>query len=175
LADGAETIDGKLSFLSLSLYPTGVLLILVPTVEFALSIWPAELGNLVWRVGAVGTLSQTLLLPTLGVIALAAAASLGTHPRLLRVVAVCAAAFAILLLITLAGFALDVLNFRELIAEEQAVGILPAALNTILSQGLSALALLAVAWASLVTSRGKKRRDTDTGGIVVDFRGSKSN
>jgi hypothetical protein len=101
------------SFYSIG-YAIALLLVVLPLLEFTLTIWPMRPGVVMWRFGSYGLLTQALMLPTVGVfLALGLARFLG-HRRMQIVLGAIAALVCVALLGGAALFALDSLQARSL-------------------------------------------------------------
>jgi hypothetical protein len=100
------------------LYCVAGLMIIVPTVEVVLSVWPLRMGVTSWRFGTLGLLSQAIMTPLLGFVVLIATAFALGHRRALTATAVLTGLLALLLLVALPFFALDAIQMRVQVRRE---------------------------------------------------------
>jgi hypothetical protein len=93
-------------------YLVAFALVFIPLFDAAMSLVPFRLGAAAWRFGAVGLLSNALMIPAIGVlIALTTAVVLG-HERTQRVFSILCWITAAILLAALVAFSLDALQTR---------------------------------------------------------------
>ncbi|HEU4630218.1 MAG TPA: hypothetical protein VFS08_10780 [Gemmatimonadaceae bacterium] len=144
------------------LYFVGALLIVLPTVDLLLNVWPLQPGDFRWRFGVVGLLASYLLTPLLGVAVLAATSALLPSMVARRVVAWVNLAGAALLVAATALFCLDLLQLRPALRPEAVASFDVANARAMLKLLLGAVAL---AWlgiaglrASRVTAAAAQRR-----------------
>jgi hypothetical protein len=108
----------RLKALAVPAYVTAAILILFPVVDTSAALMPARSGELAWRFGALGLVSQALMTPLLGgLIALVTAAVFG-HRRALRAVQIVAWLVAALSIGAIALFLLDVVQMRATVRPE---------------------------------------------------------
>jgi uncharacterized membrane protein len=99
-------------------YLVGFLLFFIPLFDASLSLAPWHLASSQWRFGAFGLLSNALMLPAAGALIAVATGVVAGHPRVLRVLAVLAWLFVVVLLASTVLFSLDALQSRRLIRPE---------------------------------------------------------
>jgi hypothetical protein len=90
-------------------YWVALLLVVIPLLTLA-PAWPPRVATAGWRFGVFGILASTLLLPTVGVVLASYTATALGHRRTLATIALASGTAAVLLLVGLAGFALDTLQ-----------------------------------------------------------------
>ena len=150
--DPEEALAGPLYFVA-------ALLIVLPLVDFVLSVPPAELSNVQWRFAAVGLLSGYTLTPILGVaMAFVIAAVLKQHAVQRWLVIACLAGGAILSALSL-GFSLDVLQLRNSVPNDGRAAFKSASLRAIIKLGLTILGLAYLGWSArrMIPSRNRQR------------------
>ena len=98
-------------------YLLAVILIVFTVMDLAQTVLPIHLGDVQWRVGAVGLLSRMMITPLLGLVVAYAVALLAEHRRVLRTMAVLDGLFVLVLLVGLAFYALDALELRARLTE----------------------------------------------------------
>lgn len=99
-------------------YWLAVLLLVLPLLERVVPLLPVQPLSLRWRVQALGSLSQTLLLPLLGVALAVGTAALLQQRRIVRTLALFAYAGALLLAGVAVLFALDVVQYQTAIGRD---------------------------------------------------------
>jgi hypothetical protein len=152
------------------LVPVALLLIASPAADLVAALLPMRPGEVSWRFGAYGLITNSLITPILG---LAIILVVSEHLEWTRSMTVTAAVCAVLALILFAGFALFVLDYIQL---RQAVGRAArgpydaAAFKAMLVAALEAGVLLAMSLAAfrartIDASLGHRRRERV--GLVV--------
>jgi hypothetical protein len=141
-------------------YAVGLMLILIPAIELAITSWPPQPGLLNWRFGAVGLVANSLLFPVIGLGILLFTAELLGHARVQRGLSVFAAFGCVLLIAAMAVFALDVLQLRSLVRGNARVGYDAVVVKATLNLGIAAFAwgALAVLGIRAAMSRGRHVR-----------------
>jgi hypothetical protein len=123
------------------LYLVAALLVVIPLVDFVLSVPRAELGNVQWRFAAVGLLSGHTLTPVLGVSMALVIATYLKHYTVQRwLVAACLSMAAVLIALSL-GFMLDMQQVRATVPNDGRAAFSAAWKRAILMHALSAGAL----------------------------------
>ncbi|MES2177425.1 MAG: hypothetical protein V4550_06135 [Gemmatimonadota bacterium] len=93
-------------------YLLAVLFLVIPMVDNLMSVVPLHPGSSAWRFGAIGLLSNALLLPALGLLIAFFAAMNLSHTRLLFIMRILTWAVAMLLVVAAIVFLLDALQAR---------------------------------------------------------------
>lgn len=161
---GGRTVVG-------ALIPVGLLLIASPLADLLAALLPMRPGEVSWRFGAYGLLTNALVTPILGLAIIEVVSGL-RHQR--RATAAIAVVCGLLALLLVGGFALFVLDYVQL---RQAVGIAArgpydsAAIKAMIVAGLEAAVLLWLAIAGFrasgVADAAKGRRHRERVGLVV--------
>lgn len=141
------------------LYVVAALLVVVPLVDFVLSVPAAELSNVQWRFAAVGLLSGYTLTPILGLaMAFVIAAVLKQHAAQRWLVAACLSFGAILMALS-AGFMLDMLQLRLSVPRDGRAAFQSAWVRAIIKLALSTIALLYMGWRArrMIPARSRHR------------------
>lgn len=99
--DPEEALAGPLYFVA-------TLLVVIPMVDYFLSVPPAEYSNVQWRFSALGLLSGHLLTPLLGLALVFVISSVLRHHTLQRIMVIASLAFSVLLLLLSVSFLVDV-------------------------------------------------------------------
>lgn len=151
-----------------------MLLVAIPFGDFILNIWPLRWADEQWRYGSVGLFSGFLLTPLLAVLIAGAVSTFAEHRRVSRVLAIVNIVVAVLLILTLAGFALDVIQIRRTVPDVKAaqwtfdVAAIKATAKYLL--GIAALFWLARAElgaAKLMPVEKKSRRDEPLASLAL--------
>jgi hypothetical protein len=166
-----------LRFLSWPTYLVASLLAVVPFLDWAVAVWPLQLGNMRWRVGAAGQLSGGLMTVLLGLLLLLAVAVLLEQPRVLRLVAALGALLAAGTLVLLTLFLLDVLQLRGSVRPELVRSFDVVAFQALVKQlvAVAAGVVLAVSAIRAVRAGGGARRtrpSVDGPAVVVGGAGA---
>ena len=93
-------------------YLVAAVLVIFPLYDSAVSLIPWNVSSAQWRFGALGLLSNTLMIVCLGALIAVGVSMLADQPRGRRALGIIAWVFAILLLVGIAGFALDAVQAR---------------------------------------------------------------
>ncbi len=93
-------------------YFIALLLVLIPATDFISNVWPLQPGDFRWRFGMTGLLAGFLLTPMLGIVLAGLVAAMTEDHGMLRLVSMVAAVGAVILVMFVALFALDVVQFR---------------------------------------------------------------
>src|SRR5258705_528621 len=99
------------------------------TLVFAISLYPWRPSDAHWRFGAVGMLSNALLIPTAGLLVALATALVLNHTMLQRAIGVVGLVVAGLCVVALAMFALDSIQTRAAVPPEMRLSFNLAALT----------------------------------------------
>ncbi len=113
-----KSIPDTLKAFAWPVYFLGFLLIVTPMGDFLTNVMPMRPGSAEWRYGSVGLFAGFLLTPTLGVLILLFAAIVLEHRMVVKILSVLNLLVAILFLILIALFALDVVQVRASIPED---------------------------------------------------------
>jgi hypothetical protein len=128
------------------LYLVAFVLILIPAVDFLLSIPPAELGSVQWRFAAVGLLSGYTLTPILGLALALVVSAVLKHHNVQRLLVILCLTIALALIGLSLGFVLDVLQIRASVAEDGRPAFNSAWMRAVIKHALSAVALGYLGW-----------------------------
>lgn len=112
-------------------------MIVIPIVDAATTLFPWNYSEPRWRFGAVGMLSNALLIPTAGLLVAHATSLVLNHTGVRRAISIVGYAAAGLCVLALAMFALDSLQTRAAVRPEMRlsfnVASITAALKTLLA------------------------------------------
>lgn len=105
--------SNRFALLAWPAYLTALVLIVFPTVDMAMTVYPPNYGGVAWRFAAIGLFSGGLATPFLGVLLALATATALRHRRMIGVVGAITALFGVLLIPMLPIFALDALQMQS--------------------------------------------------------------
>lgn len=137
--DSLETLLGPLYFIA-------ALLIVTPLMDFATSVLPLRVSSIEWRFATVGLMSGFLLTPLLGIVIVIALAAYADHLRFLRLLSVLNGTVAVLFVILLILFALDVIQLRSVVQEQAKGAFQTAAAKAVVKH---ATFIVALGWLSV--------------------------
>lgn len=100
------------------IYAVALLFVVVPLTDVLMNALPMRIGDVTWRFGAAGLLSNVLMLPIFGVLMAVTAAVLVGHRLLARTLAVLAFLGAVLGGLAIAMFFLDAIETRGAVRPE---------------------------------------------------------
>ena len=141
-------------------YLVAFLLMFVPFLDWAVTVWPLQFGNMRWRVGAAGQLSGGLMTVLIGLLVVFAIALALDQRRAQRVVVVLSGLLAAGTLVLVSLFVLDVAQLRGSVRPEVVHAFDIVAIQALTKQLLTLLTTLAFAVAAFKASRadGAARR-----------------
>lgn len=106
------------------IYLFGVAFILTAAIDLFSTAWPMRPSEIQWRYGFLGLGGGYLQMPTLGLLLIAVGAILARNATLLRITGIVYLLFALVLLVSMGVFGLDVLQVRQLRPEEARTNVL---------------------------------------------------
>ncbi len=118
------THDDVSPWLARGLYLFGVALMLTAAIDLFTTVWPMNTGDIAWRYGFLGLAAGYLQTPTLGLVLIALTALWQENGAALRICGVASLVAALALLLAMGMFGLDVVQMRELRAEEMRSAVL---------------------------------------------------
>jgi hypothetical protein len=156
-------------YLTLPAYFIGGLLIVLPTLDFVLSVAPFRVHAVAWRFGAGGIFTRALLTPFVGLLVWFVTAWFLEHRAMLRVIAVMCWAITAVLVVAAVTFVLDSLQMRAQVNPQATIAFaftVVVALAKVAAFVLAALILGRSSWKS--AGRLSKERDPGQGLLVTD-------
>lgn len=106
------------------IYLFGIAFMLTAAIDLFTTVWPLRPTQMTWRYGFLGLGAGYLQTPTLGLLLIALGAIWQRNARLLRFVGVVCLALAVIFLIVMGVFALDVIQVRAIRPAEAQAGVL---------------------------------------------------
>lgn len=140
-------------------YPLAFILVLLPISDIAIGLFPLQLGNIQWRVGAVGLVSGVMLLPTVGLFLALAVAHAADHFWTRRLLAISAIILGLIFLVVLVLFALDLVQVRREIPEQAHRAFDMAAVKGSVMLLAEAIVFMIFGIASIKADRARRRTD----------------
>jgi hypothetical protein len=154
-------------YLSRPSYFIGGLLIVLPTIDFVLSVSPMRLRTTSWRFGAEGILPRALLTPVLGLLMWFVTAWLLEQRVMLRIVAAISSLAAAVLTLIAISFALDSVQMKAQVAPAAATAFMFTVAITVVKDALFVLAGLILAHSSWKCARQSGARDQDASAAML--------
>ena len=121
-------------------YLVALLLIFIPLFDASMSVAPWSLGNAQWRFGAVGLLSNALMLPALGALIAVTTAVTLDHEWTIRTLRVWSWIACVVIVLSIVLFALDAIQTRAAISPEMALSYRVASVTAAFKLLLGAVA-----------------------------------
>lgn len=146
-------IQGNLRRFAAAAYLLAVLLVLLPLFDTAANWGSVQPGSAAWRFGAVGSLSEVVLLPLVGAFLFFVVAHAQGSVLAQRVLEVVTLVVAVLLLATMAVFVLDAVQMRAAVAQ----GIQRFDLVVIRAIAGQAIAMVLLALLAISSIRARRR------------------
>ena len=134
-------------------YLVSFALMITPAYDAALSVLPSRLGDARWRYGAIGLLSNTMMISLTGLLLVLGIALLLDHKRMIRAVGLLGAIGAVICVVALVLFGLDALQTRGGVQPNMARSFMLATVN---AAGKLVISVLALAGFAVVCLRGSK-------------------
>jgi hypothetical protein len=148
------------------LYLLAIILIVVPLVDAATTAMPSHAGNVQWRFGAIGLLSNTLLTPGLGFLLAVVTAVTFQHLRTQRALAILSWLAIVALVGLLVMFTLDALQTRPLVRPEHRIAYYVACVTAACKMVLWMVAFFLFGRACRVP-RAFRRIETPAPGMLI--------
>ena len=141
------------------LYVVAALLVVIPLVDFVLSVPSAELSNVQWRFAAVGLLSGYTVTPILGLAMAFVIAAVLKQYGVQRLLVAASFSFGAILMALSAGFLLDMLQLRNSVPLDGRAAFQSAWIRAIIKLVLSTIALLYMGWRArrMIPARSRHR------------------
>lgn len=145
-------------------YLVAAAMILIPLADAMTSLWPWNVGDARWRFGAVGLVSNALLIPSLGLLlAFVVAASRGQR-LLVRSIGIMGFVGAGLCVLAIVFFALDALQTRSQVRPNMLVSFNVASITAALKTALAGATFLAFGFSGWRSSRGPSAKSSGAEG-----------
>src|SRR5215218_8356649 len=122
-------------------YLISFLLVLTPLFDGLMTVLPPRFGDERWRFGALGTVSNYLLIPILGILLAMAITVLADHRRVRRILGWLCAILAIVVAAALIFFTLDFFQARAMIRPQIKTAMEVASTTAMVKLVFAALAL----------------------------------
>ena len=106
------------------IYLFGIAFMLTAAIDLFTTVWPLRPTEMTWRYGFLGLAAGYLQTPALGLLMVALGAIWQRNARLLRAVGVTCLVLAVVYVLIMGIFALDVIQIRQIRAPEAQAGVL---------------------------------------------------
>lgn len=126
-------------------YAFAVLLVATPTIDFVTSIFPMQLRSPQWRFASAGLLSGYLLTPMLGIAIAMTVSAIRGQAGVQRFLSVVNLLLALLLLVLLVSFVLDVMQLNGVVPADGIRAFHAAAAKAVFKYATSILVLIVFA------------------------------
>jgi uncharacterized membrane protein len=123
-------------------YLLAALLVIIPLFDATMQVWPLRLSDERWRFGAVGSLSNLLLVPMLGLLMAIAIATLTDGRRVRRVVGALCGTLALILAVLSVLFILDYFQVRTIVTPKFQHATAVASTTAVVKNVLSIITLV---------------------------------
>jgi hypothetical protein len=145
--------------LSGPLYVVAIVLVVIPTIDFVLSVPEVNFGSVQWRFAAAGLLSGYTLTPILGISLAFVIASVLKHHGVQRALVIFCLTIGVSLLVMCVGFVFDALQLRALIPNDGRAAFNSAWHRAVWKHTLAAVALLYLGWGArrMIPQRTSRR------------------
>lgn len=127
-------------------YLVAALLVLLPAVDFVMSVGTPQPGSVQWRFATVGLLSGYTITPILGAAIALVVAGFAGHRLVMAAVSWLSLVGAAILLLLVASFLLDAIQLRLTVPEDGQRAFRSASARALVKHGLSAAAFLYLGW-----------------------------
>jgi hypothetical protein len=158
--------DSVSPWVARGLYLFGVALALTAAIDLFTTVWPMNPGDIGWRYGFLGLTAGYLQTPTLGLALIVMTAIWEENVTLLRLAGVVGLSVALLLLLAMGMFGLDVVQMRELRAEEARSAVLAGGMFQEVKYFVAAFVLAFIGHGALSTSKTLSASKPTSPGIV---------
>ncbi|HWP03506.1 MAG TPA: hypothetical protein VNL96_08630 [Gemmatimonadaceae bacterium] len=148
-------------------YALAALLVVLPLLDYTQNVGAPQLGNVQWRFASVGLLSSYLVTPLLGASLAVGTAAVLEHRTARRILGYGCMALAILLVLMLLGFVLDVIQLRHGVPTEGRRGFDAATARAGLKHLLGAVVAFSFGQAAIKGERGERRQRSEKGAIPL--------
>lgn len=145
--------------LAAPLYVVALVLILIPAVDFLLSVPAPQPSSVQWRFAAVGLLSGYMLTPILGLSLALVISAVGKQVAMQRALVITCLTLALVLFGLCAAFMLDVIQLRASVPVDGRPAFESAWSRAIIKHLLSAVTLAYLGWRArrILPARGRRR------------------
>ena len=151
-------------YLSLPGYLVAIAMILIPLADSFTALFPWNVGDSRWRFGAVGLISNTLMIPLAGLLVAFAVAWTREQRGVLRTIGVIGFIGALLSLLALVSFALDAVQTRSSVRPEMQTSFTVASITAGFKTLLAGATFLAFGLSGWKASRSPSRKSNGAAG-----------
>ncbi len=153
-----ERMTKESAFVARAAYTLSALLILLPLADIALGFLPLQVNSVRWRIGVTGLTTGALLMPLIGLFLALSTAHLKGDRGVLMPLSIIAVVAAVILYAAMVMFTLDTLQLRNEVDPRARHMYDRAAAKGIITQLITASALMFVGLSSLRTAKTATRQ-----------------
>lgn len=145
--------------LATPLYVVALMIVVVPVVDFVLTVPPAEPSSIQWRFSAVGLLSDYTIMPVLGLALALVVSAVTRHVAMQRLLVIICLMVAVVLFALSSAFFLDMRRVRPTVTAEGLPAFNSAWTRAIIKNMLAAATLAYLGWRArrMLPVRGRHR------------------
>jgi EamA domain-containing membrane protein RarD len=149
-------------------YLVAFTLALIPLFDVIMQLIPMRPQDAKWRFGALGLVSNALIIPVVGIMVAFYAAAYFDHRRFQRVLGVIALLLAVTVVLMLGLFCLDTLQLRREVNPKLEFAFKAGSITAAFKSIVSAIALFGFAWASFRAPKlARPAKEVRPGGLVI--------
>ena len=154
--------------LSQPAYLIGGLFVVLPMLDFALSVFPPRVHITSWRFGAEGILPRALLTPLLGLLIWFVTAWFLEHRIMLRIIAAISSVVAIALTLITISFALDAVQMKAQVNPTGITAYEVTVVTTLVKDAAFILTALVLAYSSWKAGRRSSGAESTAALLIRD-------
>ena len=147
------THDDVSPWLFRGIYLFGIALFITAAIDLLTTVWPMHPGDIAWRYGFLGLMAGYLQTPTIGLLLIIGTAIWEENWTVLRVSGVVGLVAALGLVMAMGMFGLDVMQMRELRAEEMRSSVLAGGMFQEVKYFIAAFVLAFLGHGALKTAK----------------------
>ena len=135
------------------IYLFGFAFMLTAAIDLFTTVWPLRPTEMNWRYGFLGLAAGYLQTPTLGLLLIAGGAIWSRNATILRAVGYASLVLALVLLVVMGVFGLDVIQVRQVRAEEARAGVLYGGIFQEIKYFVAMIVLVLIGQGALKTAK----------------------
>jgi hypothetical protein len=148
-------------------YLVAIAMILIPLADAWTTLFPWNFGEARWRFGAVGLISNALMIPLAGLLIVFVMAWVKEQRVLLRLIGMLSFVGATICVLALALFALDALQTRSQVQPQMRLSFNVATVFASIKTLVAAATLLAFGFSGWRASKGSRKSSGAAGGLFT--------
>jgi hypothetical protein len=151
-------------YLAYPAYLVAIAMILIPLVDSWTTLFPWNVGDARWRFGAVGLISNALMIPLAGLLVAFTTALIREQRMVMRAIGILGFLGALLCALALVSFALDALQTRAQVRPEMRLSFNVASITAAIKTLLAGATLAAFGLAGWRSGRERSRKSSGAEG-----------